>query len=86
MGYVKVNLTVDDYTNRVLGVIKEKFGLKDKAQALVKFAHAYGGEFVEEQAGEEYVKKMLERCDAHVKKYGFKKMTDKELDELLEVN
>ena len=83
---VNVNLTIDDYTNRVLGVIKEKFGLKDKAQALVKFAHIYGHEFVEEQASEEYVKKMLQRCDTHIKKYGYKKMTNKELDKLLEVN
>ncbi len=84
-GTVNVNLTIDDYTSRVLGVIKEKFGLRDKAQALVKFAHLYGDEFVGEEVKEEVVKRIIEDCDAHIKKYGFRKMTEKELDKLLGV-
>ena len=83
---VNVNLTVDDYTNRVLGVVKEKYGLRDKGEALVKIAHSYGHDLVEEEVSEDYMKKMIERCDSHIKKYGYRKMTDKELDKLFGVS
>lgn len=80
-----MNLTVDDYTNRVLGVVKEKYGLHDKGAALVKIAHAYGHDLVEEEAKEEVVKEMIDIHNAHIKKYGHKAMTKRELDELFEV-
>ena len=48
-----MSITVNEYTNRVLGVIKEKFGLKDKAAALNKFADMFGEEFVEREVKDE---------------------------------
>ena len=42
MADVTLNLHVDAYTNRVLGVIKEAFGLKNKSEALRKFTEMYG--------------------------------------------
>ena len=52
---VTMNLRAKDYTNRVLGVIKEKYGLRDKSEALDKFAEMCGDEFVEEEInGEVY--------------------------------
>lgn len=83
---VNVNLVVDDYTNRVLGVVKEKYGLHDKGEALVKIAHAYGHDLVEEEVREDVVRRVIESCDAHIKKYGYRKMTDKELAKLLGVD
>ncbi|MDP3742500.1 MAG: DUF2683 family protein [Candidatus Micrarchaeota archaeon] len=83
---VNVNLTVDDYTNRVLGVIKEKFGLRDKGQALVKFAHLFGDDFVEAEVTEEAAKRIMNIHNNHIKKYGFRSMTDKELKKLFDVN
>ncbi len=44
---VNIRLNISEYTNRVLGVIKEKFGLKDRSQALDKFAELFGGKFLE---------------------------------------
>ena len=38
MAYVTVNLRVKGYTNRVLGVLKEMYGLNDKGKAMDKFA------------------------------------------------
>ncbi|MFH0973654.1 MAG: hypothetical protein V1817_02620 [Candidatus Micrarchaeota archaeon] len=80
------NFIMADYTNRVLGVIKERFGLKDKSQALDKFADLFGEEFVEKEVNEKLVSDVIESCNAHVKKYGFRKMSLRELDKLCEVS
>ena len=79
---VTVNLKVDEYTNRVLGVVKEKYGLRDKGDALNRFAEMYGEEFVDREVKEEVVKEVIESCNRHIKKYGFRKMSIKELDKL----
>ncbi len=79
---VTMNLKVSDYASRVLGVIKEKYGLRDKGQALEKFTEVYGDEFVEREVSEEYVKKLLRIEEKHFKKYGYRKMADKQLDAL----
>ncbi|PIN76124.1 hypothetical protein COV18_00730 [Candidatus Woesearchaeota archaeon CG10_big_fil_rev_8_21_14_0_10_37_12] len=79
-----MSLQVGEYTSRVLGVIKEKFGLKDKAEALDKFADLYGEEFVEKEVKEELITKMIQDC-AKWEKTGKKKMSIKELDKLCEV-
>ncbi|MDO8428414.1 MAG: DUF2683 family protein [Candidatus Diapherotrites archaeon] len=77
-----MNLKVSEYASRVLGVVKEKYGLKDKAQALEKFAEMYGEEFVDREVREEVIKEVIESCNQHIKKYGFRKMSVKELDKL----
>ncbi|PIT84201.1 hypothetical protein COU37_04610 [Candidatus Micrarchaeota archaeon CG10_big_fil_rev_8_21_14_0_10_45_29] len=79
---VLAQIEIDDYSNRVLNVIKAKFGLHDKAQALSKFIHMYGEEYVEKEPKEEYVKKILDMCDEHMKKYPDRRMTLKELEKL----
>jgi nitrogenase subunit NifH len=81
---IAMNLHVSEYASRVLGVIKEKFGLKDKSEALEKFAEMFGEEFIEKEAKEEYVKKLLEIEKRHFEKYGRRKMNLKELDKLCE--
>jgi len=79
---VTMNVKVKDYTNRVIGVVKEKYGLRDKGEALDKFAELCGEEFVEPEVREEVIKEVIESCDRHIKKYGFRKMSLTELDEL----
>ena len=74
--------SVSDYTNRVLGVIKEKYGLRDKSEALDKFAEMFGGEFVEPEMKEDVLRRILKICDEHEKKHRNRRMTLKELDEL----
>ena len=54
MSQINFRAQIDEYTNRVLGVIKEKYGLKDKAQALNKFANMFGEDFVEREVKEEF--------------------------------
>ncbi len=77
-----MSITISEYTNKVLGVIKEKFGLKDKAQALDKFAEIYGEEFVEKEVKDEIVEEVIKSCEEHIRKHGHRKMTIKELDKL----
>ena len=76
---VAMNVKVKEYTSRVLGVVKEKYGLKDKAEALDKFAEMYGGEFVDREVKEEVIKEVIESCERHIKKYGFRSRTVAEL-------
>lgn len=82
MTHINFRAQIDEYTNRVLGVIKERFGLKDKSEALNKFADMFGQEFVEREVKDEVVEEVIKSCEAHIKKYGHRKMSLKELDKL----
>lgn len=78
-----MSITVKDYTSRVLGVIKEKYGLKDKAEALNKFAEMFGEEFVERDMNEKLLKEMIKDCEEWEKQHKFgRKMSLKELDRI----
>jgi len=79
---ISARVELDDYTNKVLGIIKIKFGLKDKSEAINKFIEIYGEEIIEKSPSEEYVKKIIDISNKHIKKYGYKKMSLKELDNL----
>jgi len=81
---VTMNLKVQDYTSRVLGVVKEKYGLNDKGVALDKFADMYGEEFVDREVKEEVVREIIESCDRHIKKYGFRSRSVKDLRKIIE--
>jgi len=83
---VTMNIKVKNYTSRVLGVVKEKYGLRDKGDALDKFAEMYGEEFVEPEVREEVVREVIESCDKHIKKYGFRSRTTKDLRKLIEAD
>lgn len=84
---VSMNVKVSPYTSRVLGVVKEKFGLRDKAEALDKFADLYGEEFIEKEVKDEIVVAMIKETEEWERKYKFKrKMTANELDKLCGVN
>jgi hypothetical protein len=82
---ISARVNINDYANRVLGIIKHKFGLKDKSEALNKFIELYGDEFIEKQASDKYVKKVSKIAERHFDKYGKKKMSIEELDKLCEV-
>jgi len=81
---VTMNVKVNEYTSRVIGVIKEKYGLKDKAAALDKFAQMHGEEYADREIKDEVVREVIESCDRHIKKYGFRKRTVKDLRKLIE--
>ena len=71
-----------NYLNEKYQRLKEKYGLRDKGDALDKFAEIFGDDYIEKEASDEYMKKFLKIEEEHFKKYGYKKMSDKELDEL----
>ena len=82
---ISARVELDEYSNRVLAVIKAKYGLKDKSDAINKFVEMYGEDVVEKEASEEYIKDMIIGVKKHFKKYGHKTMSLKELDALCEV-
>ncbi|MBU0758313.1 MAG: DUF2683 family protein [Nanoarchaeota archaeon] len=77
---------LDDYTARVLDVIKGKFGLKNRNEALQKFAIEKGSEYVEPTPNPMVLKELDAISEAHMKKYGRRSMTDKELDRILSLD
>jgi hypothetical protein len=82
---ISARVELGDYANRVLGMIKIKYGLKDKSEALNKFIEIYGEDILEKEATEEYAKKIITISNNHFKKYGSKKMSLQELNKLCEV-
>lgn len=81
---VAMNVTIGDYTNRVLGVVKEKYGLKDKGKALDKFAEMYGDEFVDREVKDEVVKEIIATSEQHFRKYGFRSRSVADMRKLIE--
>jgi len=79
---VDARVSLSKYSNRVLSVVKAKYDLHDKSQALNRFIEAYGENELEPEVKESYVKKLLEIEEDHFKKYGYRKMGSKELDKL----
>lgn len=78
---VNVNLKISNYSNRVLGVVKEKYGYKDKSQALDKLLDMYGEDFVEKEIRDDFVAEVIASVERQ-RKHKFKPMSLKELDEL----
>jgi len=79
---VTARLVLEERTNKILNVIKARFGLKDKSEALNKFAELYGEDVVQEEASNAYIKKIIEIDERHVRKYAKRSMSLKELDKL----
>jgi hypothetical protein len=82
---VSARVDIGEYANKVLGIIKIKYGLNDKSEAINKFIELYGDDILELEASEEYTKKVIELTNNHLKKHGVKKMSVEELDKLCEV-
>lgn len=83
---ISARLQLSEYANKVLNMVKVKFDLKDKSAALNQFIEIYGEEIVEKEPKEEYIKELLDIKETHLKKYGHRKMTLKELDRLCGVS
>lgn len=82
---ISARIELSQYANRVLAVLKARYGLKDKSEAINKFVEIYGDELVEKEANEEYIKKIIDISNKHLEKYKNKKMSFEELDQLCEV-
>ncbi len=55
---VQAIVDIDDKTNRILNIVKAKYDLKDKSQAIERITKEYGEEILEPQLRPEYVKKL----------------------------
>ena len=76
-------MEMDDYTARVLDVIKGKFGLKNRSEALKKLALEAGNDYIELAPNEMVLKELDSIYEHHKKKHGNRTMNDKELRKLL---
>ncbi|OIO64975.1 antitoxin [Candidatus Woesearchaeota archaeon CG1_02_57_44] len=55
---VQAMINITDRSNRVLNVIKAKYGLKDKSEAIEMVVSRYQTEFLEPELRPEYIEKM----------------------------
>ena len=81
---VDARVSLSNYSNRVISVVKAKYDLKDKSEALNKFVEMYGVEEVEPEVKDSYLKKIFEIEEEHFKKYGYKHTSVKELRQEIE--
>ncbi len=54
---VQAFINIEDHTNRILNVIKAKYGLKDKSAAIDMMATEYEEEILEPNLRPEYIEK-----------------------------
>jgi hypothetical protein len=78
---VKAIININEKTNRLLKILKAKYGLKDKSEAIDKMAKEYEEEILEPELRPEYVEK-IKKIEKHGK---FKRYTSvKELRDEIE--
>ena len=71
---VQAIITLNEHENRVLNIIKGKFGLKNKSEAVNLIINEYEKEFLEPELRPEFIEKMKEReKEPTVKVKNFKK-------------
>jgi hypothetical protein len=81
---------LDEYTLRVLDVVKGKYGLKNRNEALKKFVDEYGEKYVDKDETYEISDEIIEHFDNIVKEHKLKyknnnkeKMTIDKMNKLL---
>ena len=55
---VQAIININDNANRVLNIVKAKYGLKDKSQAIEIMAEKYSDEILEHELKHEYIDKL----------------------------
>ena len=55
---VKALVNLNEYGDRILNIIKGKFGLKNKSEAINLIIEKYGEEFLEPELKPEFIEKM----------------------------
>jgi len=55
---VQAIINIDEHTNRILNMVKAKYGLKDKSQAIDIMAIQYEEEVLEQKLRPEYIEKL----------------------------
>ncbi|MEK6837688.1 MAG: DUF2683 family protein [Nanoarchaeota archaeon] len=55
---VQAVINIDDRANRILNIVKAKYGLKDKSEAINLVVNEYEGSFLEPELRPEYLEKL----------------------------
>jgi hypothetical protein len=76
---VKAIINIKENTNRILNILKAKYGLKDKSQAIDIMAKEYEQEILEPELRPEYIEKAKEIMKEKPVKVG----TPKDLREMM---
>ena len=66
---VKAIINIEDQTNRILNIVKAKFGLKDKSEAIDTIAKQYQDSILEPELRPEYIenaRKIMKNKKIHV--------------------
>ena len=72
---VQAMININERTNRVLNVVKAKFGLKDKSEAINLVVDEYEGTFLEPELRPEHKKKLQKIVKGkHLSREEFEKM------------
>lgn len=82
---IQARFELDEHTARVLDVIKGKYGLKNRDEALRRLALETEDKYVELKANELVLRELDEIYEAHKKEHKNRKMTNKDLKRLLNV-
>lgn len=83
MKTVTLNISVDEYANRVLEVTKAVYGLSNKSEAFNKLVRDFGPKILEPELREEFIREVLSGTKEWERKHAFKrKMSLAKLDAL----
>lgn len=74
---------LDDYSMRILDVVKGKYGLKNRNEALRMFLREHGAQYAEVRLDEQIIERLDKIANKHAQQHAHRKMSDDELDELL---
>ena len=55
---VKAIININENTNRLLNILKAKYGLKDKSEAIDRMAEEYAEEILEPELRPDYIEKI----------------------------
>ena len=58
---VQAMIQISDQANQILNIVKARYGLKDKSDAIEKVVIKFGEDFLEPQLRPEFIQKMKER-------------------------
>ena len=70
-----LNVQVDNYSSRMLEIIKAVYGLPNKSAAFNTLVHEFGPKMVEPELTVEFAQKVLKDTKTWEKKHGFKRKT-----------
>jgi hypothetical protein len=67
---VQAVINISEHTNRILNILKAKYGLKDKSESIDLMAEQYEEDVLEPELRPSYVKKMKRRMKEKAIKVG----------------